>query len=276
MLIGKFFYPTLFFKIKLLTLFLLAILISSCTTVPLATPEKKEFYIIPEVTYLRESPGYEERVISQLYQGDQVIVVENGEIPWWRVEQVSDGQTGWVQKALLSDVPVPSSFYYVITDNVPLLELPKKDSTSLALLAKGERVTKLEGNPQGWWQIKTAATGIKGWLLSVALSKKPIINSEPPRQYYYVAIRNLGLRAKPWIRDEIIKTLHFNEQVQKIAQNSQGWFKVRLPADGVQGWVLSRYLEHLPSIAPRQISPVKTIPKSPKQKEDPVTEPEIM
>jgi uncharacterized protein YgiM (DUF1202 family) len=74
------------------------------------------------------------------------------------------------------------------------------------------------------------------------------------------------LRAKPWIKDEIIKTLQFNEQVQKIAQNSQSWFKVRLPADGVQGWVLSRYLEHLPSIAPRQESPVKARPKSPKQK----------
>jgi Bacterial SH3 domain len=109
------------------------------------------------------------------------------------------------------------------------------------------------------------------------LSEKPInTSSEPPRQYYYVAIKNLGLRAKPWIRGEIIKTLQFNDQVQKVSQNSLGWFKVRRPVDDVQGWVLSRYLEHLPSIAPRQASPVKARPKSPKQKEDLVTEPEIM
>ena len=191
---------------------------------------------------------------------------------WWKTasprgggcNRLSGGQTGWLQKVLLSNIPVPSSFYYVIQDNVPLLESPKNDSPSLALLSKGDRVTKLEENSPGWWRIKVATTGIQGWLPAVALDEKPIESKseQPQKEFYYVALKNLDLRGKPWIKDAGIKTLHLNEQVQKIAENSQGWFKVRVPADGVQGWVLSRYLEKLPSIAPRPDAHIKNRPKS--------------
>jgi uncharacterized protein YgiM (DUF1202 family) len=262
----------------LLFIFLALIQSSSCTTVPSSFPQEKEFYIIPDITYLRESPGYDEKVISQLYQGDRVIVVEDGESPWWRVQQVSGGQTGWLQKVLLSNFPVPSSFYYVIQNNVPLLESPKSDSPSLSLLSKGDRVTKLEENSSGWWRIKVVTTGVEGWLPAVALDEKPIENKseQAEKEYYYVALKNLDLRAKPWIKDASVKTLHFNEQVQRIAENSQGWFKVRVPADGIQGWVLSRYLEKLPSIAPRPDAQLKSRPKSFKPKKETTTEPEIM
>ena len=261
-----------------LFIFFVLIQCSSCTTVPSSFPLSKEFYIIPDITYLRENPGYDEKVISQLYQGDQVIVVQDGESPWWRVQQVSGGQTGWLQKVLLSNIPVPSSFYYVIQNNVPLLESPKSDSPSLALLSKGDRVTKLEENSQGWWRIKVVTSGTEGWLPAVALDEKPVASEseQPPKEFYYVALKNLDLRTKPWIKDASIKTLHFNEQVQKIAANSQGWFKVRVPADGVQGWVLSRFLEKLPAIAPRPDAHLKNRPKSFKQKKETPMEPEIM
>jgi uncharacterized protein YgiM (DUF1202 family) len=261
----------------LLCIFFLLILTNSCTKAPTGLPQPKDYYVIPDITYLRENPGYDEKVISQLYQGDQVLVVEDGEAQWWRVQQLSNGQTGWLQKVLLSEVPVPSNFYYITQDNVPLLKSPKKESPSIVQLSKGERVTKLEEKSPEWWRIKIATTGMSGWVPAAALSRKPMESQAGhAKEFYYVTLRNLALRARPWIKDESIKTLHFNDQVQKITEGSQGWFKVRIPADGMQGWVLGRYLDKLPAVAPREDFRLKSQPNQLKQKKEVNTEPEIM
>jgi uncharacterized protein YgiM (DUF1202 family) len=257
--------------------FFLLILISSCTTIPLVPSEKTEYYVIPEITYLRQSPGYEEKALNQINRGDRVIVMKNGESSWWQVQQVSTGQIGWLQKALLSSVPVPSNFYFVNQNNLTLLACPKSDCPALAVISRGDRVSKLDEQSSGWWRVQVAATGVQGWLPAAALTESLAdhIIEQPPKDYYYVAIKNLGLRSKPWINDAVVKTLEFNQQVQKISQNSQGWFKVRLPADGSQGWVLSRYLEQLPTIAPRPL-PAKIKPKLWKPKKEAPAEPEVM
>jgi uncharacterized protein YgiM (DUF1202 family) len=265
------------FRSKIVWIVLL-IISGACTTAPLGTPTRAQFYIIPEVTYLRESPGYDEKVLTQLNQGEQVIVLENGDSPWWRVQQAPEGQTGWLQKALLSSTPVPTNFYYVNQDTLPLLTSPGNDSPQLSLLSRGDSIIKLEGQSQGWWLVRVVATGVQGWLPSAALSAQ-LADTQlkaPAKEYYYVAVKKLDLRAKPWIKDESIRTLKFNEQVQKIAQNSQGWFKVRLPADGVLGWVLSRYLDQLPQAAPRPESSSKTRPRILRPRKGTTTEPVIM
>ncbi len=267
--------------IKCLTaVFFLLILFSSCTTAPLVPSEKTEFYVIPEITYLRESPGYEGKVLNQLNRGDQVVVLENGEFSWWRVQKVSDGQTGWLHKGLLSNVPVPSNFYYVNQNKISLLACPKNDCPALTSLSRGDRVTKLDEQSSGWWRVQAATSGVQGWLPAAALSENLADTKleQPSKEYYYVAVKNLGLRSIPWINDTIIKTLQFNEQVQKISHNSLGWFKVSLPRDGSQGWVRSLYLEQLPSVTPKPL-PTKNKPKFFKQrKEAPSepTEPEVM
>ncbi len=261
----------------LITLCLLLILVSSCAKAPIIT-QPIRFYIIPEITYLRESPGYEERVLSQLNRGDQVDLLEDGESSWWRVQQVSSDQIGWVQKALLSSEPISGRFYYVNLDTIPLRDCPRNDCQTLKLLSRGDRVNKFDENYQGWWRVQASGSSILGWLPAAALTEQ-LTNTQPkqlPNEYYYVAVNKLGLRAKPWIKDEIIRTLQFNEQVQKISQNSQGWFKVRLPANGAIGWVISRYLEPLPLTSPRSEGPIKTKPGPLKQRIGPITEPEIM
>jgi uncharacterized protein YgiM (DUF1202 family) len=278
MLIGKnvSYYAVINLK-WLIFVFFFMILASSCTTFSTAVSQPKEYYVIPDITYLRENPGYDEKVIGPLHQGDQVLVVEDGEAPWWRVQELTGGRIGWLQKGLLSEIPVPSNSYYVTQNNIPLLVSPQKDSPSRALLSQGERVTKLEEKSPEWWRIKIEASGMQGWLPAAALSQKPIENQvETAKEYYYVTLRNLAVRAKPWIGDESIKTLHFNDQVQKIAENSQVWFKVRIPSDGTQGWVLRRYLNKLPAAAPREELPLKNQTNPAKQKKEMKTEPEIM
>ena len=256
---------------------LILILAGSCAKAPVIT-QPIHFYIIPEITYLRESPGYEERVLSQLNRGDQVDLLEDGDSSWWRVQQVSSGQIGWVQKALLSSEPISGRFYYVNLDNIPLRDSPRNDGQTLKLLSRGDRVNKFDENHQGWWRVQASGSGILGWLPAAALTEQfaNTQSMQPQKEYYYVAVNKLGLRAKPWIKDEIIRNLQFNEQVQKIAQNSQGWFKVRLPADGALGWVISRYLEPLPLTAPRSEAPTKAKSRQLKQRQGQTTEPEIM
>jgi uncharacterized protein YgiM (DUF1202 family) len=265
--------------INRITLLFFLVTTSSCANTQLVTLPKTEFYVIPEITYLRESPGYEEKVLTQLYRGDRVIIMEDSDSTWGRVQQVPDGQIGWVQKVLLTSVAIPSSFYYVNQDGLPLLSCPRNDCLTIQSLSRGDRVSRLEENSQGWCHVQLMESGIRGWLPASALTEQLADDIRPKqvsKDYYYVAVKKLGLRAKPWIKDEIIRTLKFNEQVQKISQNSLGWFKVRLPADGALGWVISRYLEPLPLVAPRPEVQTKAKPRSLKERKEPITEPEIM
>lgn len=261
-----------------LILVLLLIITSSCAQAPRHAPALTQFYIIPEITYLREHPGPEEKVLSRLHRGDQMELVEAGESSWVRVQQVPGGQTGWVQRALLTREPIISTYYSVNLDKTTLRECPRHDCSSVQMLSRGDRVSKLAENYQGWWQVQALGSGSLGWLPAAAVTAELATGQpqQPAREYYYVAVSTLGLRATPWMQAEIVKTLRFNEQVQKISHNSQGWFKVRQPSSGALGWVSSRYLEPLPLRAPRLEGPVRSKPKPVKPRQEPTPEPEIM
>jgi hypothetical protein len=90
-----------------------------------------------------------------------------------------------------------------------------------------------------------------------------------------VAVPKLSLRAKPSNRGEVIRTLEFNNQVQKLGE-TEGWFKVRQPSSGAEGWVISRDLETRPAISPRGRGPAREELKPFKQREEPELEPEFM
>ncbi len=63
-------------------LFMLAVLLSlawSCVSLPVAKPVPGPFFVTPEITYLRDSPGYEGKVLTPLYKGDKVARLDAGE-----------------------------------------------------------------------------------------------------------------------------------------------------------------------------------------------------
>src|SRR5208337_2809773 len=86
---------------RLIILILVLSLTCSCAQAPVKPPEVS-FYVIPEVTYLLESPGYGGKVLGPLYRGDAVEKLEVGELSWWRIKVQRSGQTGWIRKELLS------------------------------------------------------------------------------------------------------------------------------------------------------------------------------
>jgi uncharacterized protein YgiM (DUF1202 family) len=233
--------------------------------------------VAPEVAYLRDSPGFDGLVLGHLYRGDNVERLDAGEkSPWWRVKIQRSGQVGWVPKEILTSEPVPTVFYYVQEDTAPLLECPRPDCLILEMLFRGDQVQRVEEGGQGWWRVLAMKSRSLGWMPAAALTE----NLEEARQrrsappYFYVAVPKLSLRATPSSRGVVIRTLKFNEQVQKLGE-AQNWFKVRQPASGATGWVLSRDLEKLPLVYPRG-APAKEEIKPFKQREEPQMEPEFM
>ena len=251
-------------------------LASSCAKPQVVKPPEGPFYALPEITYLQDSPGYGGNVLGPLYRGDKVERKAIAASNWWRVELLRSGQTGWVQKELLSPDPVPTVFFYVNEDTLPLLECPRSDCIPIQLLFRGDQVQRVEEGDQGWWRVLVIKSRSLGWVRAVALTERleETQQKQPRKTYYYVAVSKIELRATPSNRGEVIRTLRFNDQVQKIGQN-QGWFKVRQPSSGAVGWISSRDLESLPLISPRGL-PAKDKLRPFKQREEPLVEPEFM
>ncbi len=260
---------------RLMALGFLLLLTWSCAEAPVK-PTGGSFYLTPPIAYLRESPGYDASVVGPLYQGDEVEWQGTEEAGWWQVNLPRSGATGWVRKELLSTKPVSTVFYYVNEDNRPLLECPRNDCLPVEMLYRGDEVQRVKEGKQGWWRVLVLKSRSLGWVPAAALTanRETARGAKATTTYLYVAVRKLSLRAKPAVQSEVVRTLKFNDQVQKLAK-SGAWFKVRQPESGALGWVLGRDLETLPAIFPRG-APAREPIKPFKPGEEPEAEPEIL
>lgn len=261
---------------KLLLLTMVLGLVWSCASPPVVKPPGGPFFATPEITYLRNSPGYGGEVLSPLYKGDKVVRLDAGESVWWRVELQRSGERGWVRSELLSPEPVATVFYFVKEDTLPLLECPRRNCPTLQMLFRGDQVQRVEAGDQGWWRVLMITSRSLGWVPAAALAERleDARQKQLRKPYYYVTVKKLALRARPSDRAEVIRTLGLNDQVEKIGE-TEGWFNVRQPASGAVGWVASRNLGTLPSIFPRG-EPVKKRPGPAQPKAEPAPEPDFM
>ncbi len=250
----------------------------SCVHPPIKPPENS-FYVTFETAYLRDNPGYGGNVLGQLYKGDEVKVLDLRESGWWRIELLRSGQQGWVPKELLSPTPVRTVFYYVNRDSFPLLECPRNDCLRLQVLFRGDQVQRVEEGERGWWHVLAVKSRSLGWVPSEVLAEtiRETKAGQLQKPYYYVKPARVKLRARPSANSEIVRTLKFNDQVQKI-EAAPGWFKVRQPSSGAVGWIASSDLDTLPGLSPARAWPAKEKeePEPFKPKEEPEIEPEFM
>lgn len=262
--------------IRFITLFLLLGVACSCAPTLVVKAPEGPFYVTPEITYLLDSHGHGGKALGPLYKGDKVEMVDAVESPWWKVKLQRSGQVGWVRQELLSSDPVGTSFYYVNQDALPLLECPGAECLPLHYLSRGEQVRRVEVGDRGWWRVLAVANHSLGWVPAAALTERIEDTRQMPirKTYYYVAVRKLILRANPSSRGQVIRTLRFNDQVEKIGE-TKDWYQVRQPSTGALGWVFSRDLVNLPSISPQGMPP-KSEPKPFKHREEPLVEPEFM
>jgi len=166
-------------------------------------------YVVPTMTYLRDCPGYDCGVVSEVYSGDRVVVLDRNDFGWVRVQSDRTGAIGWLSSDLLSYSPVPASFY-VSLRNVYLRNCADYNCTALELLHRGDRVDRLDQDSRGWWRVRSFRSGVTGWIPASALSIRP----GPP--YYYVNVSSLALRSGPSTGNRALTTLGFNQQVEVI------------------------------------------------------------
>lgn len=215
-------------------------------------------YVVPTTTYVRDCPGYECGVVTEVYSGDRVVVLDRNDFGWARVQLDRTGAIGWIASDLLSYSPVPASFYVSLA-TVYLRNCADYNCSAVELLHRGDRVDKLDQDSRGWWRVRTFRSGNTGWLPVAALSIRP----GPP--YYYVNVSSLALRAGPSTGNKILTTLGLNTQVEMLGSGVGGWMQVREVRTNIIGWVYGRYLESSPVSSPRPV----TKPRSPSRKGGP-------
>lgn len=212
-------------------------------------------YVVPTTTYLRDCPGYECGVVTEVYSGDRVVVLDSNDFGWVRVQLDRTGAIGWISSELLSYTPAPASFYVSLT-SVYLRNCADYNCPAVELLHRGDQVDKLDQDSRGWWRVRSSRSGKSGWVPAAALSIRP----GPP--YYYVNVSSLALRSGPSTGNKVLTTLGLNSQVELLGSGVGGWLQVREMRTNIIGWVYGRYLESSPVSSPRPV----TKPRSPSRK----------
>jgi uncharacterized protein YgiM (DUF1202 family) len=259
-------------------------LINSCTAL-CPKPGQDIYYATPPVTFIRESPNYDSLNVAPVYRGDEVIILSSRAYEWRQVQTVQSRKIGWIQSPLLSADPIPTPTYYVQMSKVPLQDTPQKEGTSPEVLHRGDKVRKLSENQEGWWLVLVEKDQNLGWIPATAVAERETktaspnqpagpsgkasagVNTSPSpasKQFYYVATYNLNLHALPLASSKVVKTLKFNDRVEKIDQSGSRWIKVRYPETGAKGWAQGPFLAESSLKTPKVISQQKrATPKQP-------------
>jgi hypothetical protein len=280
---------------SILLLFLLVIL-KSCALIG-GRQAPGVYYTMPPVTYIRELPGYASEIVVAVYRGEQVKILSNIKDEWCQVQTVVGGETGWMQRPLLSPVPIPIETYYVQAPEVPLRPEPHQEIISRLVLHRGDEVRKLAENERGWWRVLAEKNKSLGWLPAATLASSPPpetlsgVAGQPsqvgvqessssrslPKQYF-VAAATLELHLLPLVSSPVVKVLQFNDKIEEVYQSDSKWLKVKYPETGVQGWTQTSYLSESPAKAPQPVRPKKKkAPRKtgpPKGKKKPTGQPE--
>jgi uncharacterized protein YgiM (DUF1202 family) len=246
----------------------LLVLAPACATTP-PSPPARIYYSIPAISYLRSCPGLDCPVVSEIYLGDEVQLMESRPDGWWRVRSPRDETVGWTQRPLLSERPLSGQTFQVAVKELPLRDSPHPEATARRRLEFGDRVQKLTER-QEWWRVLAEKDRAIGWVPAVHLAETlpPAPVPEAPRGegdagaapapapvYLYVASDTAALHLLPLKDSRVLRRLKLNDKVESIAESGPRWRKVRFPETGAEGWVETRLLRREPVTARGQIVP---------------------
>lgn len=155
-------------------LFIASILVNSCVVKPPTKP--RILYVNSPVTYLRDAPDFKSAVLTDLFVGDQLEVIDMTDTGWCKVRSARTNLSGWIPRELLVDGPPPLKreivgppekpklpIYYVAVVNVKLREHPTNKSQIIKVLPFNVKVEKVDENPNGWFQVREPETNVTGW-----------------------------------------------------------------------------------------------------------------
>ena len=142
--------------------------------------------------------------------------------------------------------PAPGGDYYLTSDMTYLRDAAGFDSHVVGQLYKGDQVERLDISESGWWRVRSGRTGQAGWVPSELLSPNPV-----PVVYFYVT-QTVSLRECPKEFCPSLQMLSRGDQVQKVEQNDQGWWRVLVAQSRNLGWLPAKVLAETSGKAPGQ------------------------
>lgn len=121
--------------------------------------------------------------------------------------------------------------YYTIPPVTYVREFPGYASQNVGTVYHGDQVTVLSKMEKDWCRVQTSA-GQQGWIQQALLSPVPL-----QVQTYYVQAAEIPLRPDP--HEEVIsrQILYRGDEVIKLSENEQDWWRVLVKKDKSLGWL---------------------------------------
>jgi uncharacterized protein YgiM (DUF1202 family) len=125
-----------------------------------------------------------------------------------------------------------SEVFYTIPPVTYLREYPGYASQNVAILYRGEQVTLLSSMEDTWCRVQRGEGGQVGWIQRPLLSAAPV-----PLETYYIQAHEVPLREDP--QEDVLsrQILRRGDQVRKLSENQQGWWRVLVDKDKSLGWL---------------------------------------
>jgi len=127
--------------------------------------------------------------------------------------------------------PVSPSYNYVVPTTTYLRDCPGYECGTVTAVYSGDRVVILDRNDFGWSRVQLDRTGAIGWISSDLLSYSPVPAS------FYVSLTTVYLRNCGDYNCPAVELLHRGDRVDKLDQDSRGWWRVRSFRSGNSGWM---------------------------------------
>ncbi len=127
--------------------------------------------------------------------------------------------------------PAPGGTFYLNSDMTYLRDGAGFDNHIVGQLYRGEQVERLDISESGWSRVRSGRTGQAGWVPSELLSPKPV-----PVAYVFIT-QTVHLRECPKESCPALQLLSRGDEVQKVEQNDQGWWRVLVAKSRNLGWL---------------------------------------
>ena len=126
----------------------------------------------------------------------------------------------------------------ISTNGLRLREGPGRQTGTLAILRFNEQVEVLSENRNGWHRVRTSG-GLEGYCFAEFLS----VITEYTNSNIGVVDSSDGLRLRegPSTENTAISVMKFNERVEVLSENNNGWYKVRT-SGGLVGYCAAQFL----------------------------------
>jgi uncharacterized protein YgiM (DUF1202 family) len=139
--------------------------------------------------------------------------------------------------------PVTPTYNYVVPTMTYLRDCPGYDCGIVTEAYSGDQVVVLDQNSYGWKRVQLDRTGAVGWISADLLSYSPGPAS------FYVSLSTVYMRGCADYNCSPVELLHRGDRVDRLNQESRGWWRVKSLRTGQTGWIPAAALSIRPGPA---------------------------